>query len=239
MTQNDKDPWTQIKAQFEKVSEIDNEPPTPEEASLSIMARMRRQLGEITLEEAMQRSSQETQLANAYFEGEAAGDDQEFKDKLGHLADVYLDKPPEVVYHPGSAQHVSAAEAFPEARVIFTDIDGDVEHDFIQRNIDIESKDRDGHPYEFYRADLHSFSLPEGLEADVVISMNTPSFTKEELDSVVRIGGIVLEGDTRKGDEWGADATSSIADYAGYERLERFAMSGDSQNVFFLYKRTY
>lgn len=236
-TGKDEDPWAGVMRALKADAsddEVGNEVVASSDESL--LGQLRREMGEEhTPRDKAQKSEMvpDRGLKGSNLELDANG--REFVEMLRGVANKYLDRAPEVVYHPGSAQEVITAEAFPDARTIFTDIDGEVEHDFLQHNIEVDSG-IPGRKYEFYRADLHSFRLPDGQMADLVISMNVPTLTKEELDELVRVGGVIIEGDTREGKEWGFEhATSAMGSYSGYIPVEKLALSNDE--IFFVYRR--
>lgn len=236
MDRGDINPWRKVAAGNQNTDPAESYRALP--GDISPLNAMRVELGEMGLEEALARGhSGDLEHTETYFQGETESDDREFKEMIRDVADKYLDGPPDVVYHPGSGLHLSAAVAFPDARAIFTDIRGEVEHEFVQRNMNAKVPGSEAGIYEFYRADLHQFSLPEGIKADLVISMNTPSFKEDELNNVLRIGGVVIESDTRDGEEWGVDVTSAVADYSGYELLDTITTPGNPLGVFFVYRR--
>ncbi|MGH7237618.1 MAG: hypothetical protein ACREGF_03730, partial [Candidatus Saccharimonadales bacterium] len=102
-----------------------------------------------------ERTGAEQEQARSPLQGELEGDDDSFKEGLRLIVAENLCEPPKLLYNPGSGEHVSLASAFPTARTIFSDTSGDVEHRFIQHNIN-----RPDRKFEFYRADMHTFRLP-------------------------------------------------------------------------------
>lgn len=229
---NNNDPSEQMHDNLSQIGEVSS---SNSSEGLSRLDRFRMEIGELSVEEALERAKNRSETPQQHaFEGESVDDDVAFKTYLQEMAAKYLDDAPRVVYHPGSGGHVSAAEAFPGARTIFSDVDGDVESAFLQHNIHVASGKKDK-PYEFYRADMHTFRLPDDVRADLVIEINTQYFTEGELNAVVRVGGIVIEADTREGDVWGHDATSRIKDFKNYTLLKTSALDNE---VFFVYKRT-
>lgn len=212
---------------------IDKDITIPPSEQSDAMRRMRIELGETSLSNSTGREDD----GEMPMLGERGSDDSEFSQLLQETAEKYLPSKPAVIYHPASGEHVTAATAFPDSRVIFSDSDGEVQHRFSQHNLDVTGGKKDGRTYEFYRGDMHTLDLPDGIKADIVICMNAPSLTKDELDKLLAVGGIVIESDTRESDEWGGEnATSAIAKFDGYELLMTKHLDVGLE-TFFIYRR--
>jgi hypothetical protein len=161
-----------------------------------------------------------------HLDGEQLGDDELFKDTLKKAIEAGLKDTPNVIYNPGSGTHVSIATLYENTRTIFTDKDGEVEHAFIQHNIDYPEN-----PFEFYRADMHRFELPEGLSADVTLIFNATYMTSDELDKVVAQEGIVLIND------WHGGATYMLENCPNYQFIARVEYNNNDSNALFVFKR--
>lgn len=118
-------------------------------------------------------------VLKGYLEGQFPNEDVEFKKQLVEIAAANSIEP-KVLYNPGSNRHVSLATAFPEARTIFADTDAEAMHEVA----------REG--FETYQADMHSFTLPDGLLADMVLILNAGFMTEQELDHVTKPDALVI-----------------------------------------------
>lgn len=115
-------------------------------------------------------------------EGMYEHQDKEFRTALQDIA-MSLDVVPEVVYNPGCDRHVTLATAFPKARSIFVDTDVDAVHDVSSGG------------FEAHVADMHTYKLPDGIKADIVLILNAGHMTEEELKKVTADGGLVIVND--------------------------------------------
>ena len=159
-------------------------------------------------------------------QGEQIEDDTEFKLAIAEAIRDTLDHSPEILYNPGSGMHVSLAKVFEGSRTIFSDVDGDVEHAFIQHNLD-----QPDDAFEFYRADMHSFKLPDGIAADVTLILNAGYMTEEELNDVVAENGIVIVND------WHSAATYMSENCPSYKLVKKVEYTDDSNNLFVFKKK--
>lgn len=188
-------------------------------SELSPLDQMRKELGE----EYLTRSEELPKTAQL---GEAYGEDVEFREALYTAVTDTLGYEPKTLYYPGSGEHVTLASAFPNARTIFSDTDGEVEHAFLQHNIDNPDS-----TLEFHRADMHGFKLPDELKADVTLILNAGYMSQDELDIVTAPRGIVIVNDWH-------DAYKYMQTYCpGYELVKQVDM-GHADNDLFVFKRT-
>lgn len=186
---------------------------------LTFMNELRKQLGE-PYEIGIPIDSQRPELL-----GENQYDDREFKAVLKRAVTSTLDYEPLILYNPGCGQHVSLATTFPDTRTILVDESGDVEHEYLQHNID--EPDR---MFEFYRANMHDFILPDNVLADVTLIFNAGYMTEAELDKVVADNGIVIVNEWHKAASYMWDNCPS---YVFADRVD----FGDKSNDLFVFKR--
>lgn len=161
-------------------------------------------------------------------QGELPEDDIEFKENIKYLADSTLDEPPRVIYNPGCGEHVSVATTFPDARTIFVDPDGNVEHRFLER----QTAPENDIAFEFYRDDMHTFILPDNLKADLLLLLNAEqTMTQEELNNVMQVGGVVAANN------WHGAANYIADECPNYQLTGRFSNGGDSSHELYAFKR--
>lgn len=192
------------------------------EAGVSILDAIREQLG-IVPEKVP--NDIKTPHEPGTLHGERPSEDVELKTALSE-ATKFLNRPVEVAYNPGCGESVSLVSVLPEARTILVDESGDVQHVYIQHNID--NPDR---PYEFYRDDMHSFTLPDGIKADLTLILNATYMTQGELNNVVAPGGIVVIND------WHSGATFMKAHCPDYQLLGSVDMGDPDVNDLYIFKR--
>ncbi len=158
--------------------------------------------------EDYERATRERNYLTNTLQGELSGEDIDFKDCIRTIVFKYLDgDEPIVAYNPGSGTHVSMAAGLPEgSRAIFLDNDGHVAHKFIQRNMGKDDSDK----YEFCWAEMEGFELPNNLTADLVLVYNAGTLSRESLDLVVKVGGIVAVND------WHGAASTMGESYPNY-----------------------
>jgi hypothetical protein len=153
---------------------------------------------------AEQDAARELLIQQGILQGEVTVDEN-LKQRLKIIAEATQIRP-KVVYNPGSGPEVAPAVVFPEARTIFLDIDPSVAHNL------------HGRGFEGYAGDMHNFTLPDGLEADIVLLLNTDSMTEPELDGVTRQSGLVIVNNYGLGtDGGGSDYMQSRC--PGYELI--------------------
>lgn len=121
----------------------------------------------------------------------------------------FLDRKVEFAYNPGCGQSVALVSILPKARTILVDQSNDVQHTYVQHNIDHPDRS-----YEFYRDNMHSFTLPDGLKADLTLILNAGYMTQEELNNVVASSGIVIIND------WHGGSTFIKTNCPNYQLLE-------------------
>ncbi|WP_459193222.1 hypothetical protein [Halosimplex sp. J119] len=92
-----------------------------------------------------------------------------------------FDRSPDVVYYPGSGHDVSPSAAFPDARVVYGDVDAAAMADL----------DRAG--YEAVGADAAGYELDSG--ADVIVFRNAGLLEEPVVGANLRPGGLVLAND--------------------------------------------
>lgn len=153
-------------------------------------------------------------------QGELNTDDVEFKSKIKEIALEFFGNKPILAYNPGSGRHVSVAEALPEgSRTIFVDDDGDIEHQFIER------KANGGKGYEFYRADMEKFELPDQLLADLVVIYNAGYLNETALDKVTKPGGLVVVNNYHKAADY------MLEKCPGYNVQKVFNIDNDNETL--------
>lgn len=157
--------------------------------------------------------------------GEAYGNDEDFKATLQAIAYRVLGRKPAVAYNPGSGEHVTLARAFPGSRVIFADVSGYVETAFIEHN----RRHPEEH-YEFYRADMHDFRLPEDVRADITLLLNAGYMTEDELDRVTALDGLVIVND------WHGTAQYMLERCPSYNLRTHIAMD-QPENDLYVFRR--
>jgi hypothetical protein len=210
----DNDPWKNV---FDAINDSSIRP-LVSDIDLTPLNHMRRQLGEAYSCEAVEPPFV-PQL------GESYGDDTAFECILRDSVEEILGREPLILYNPGSGEHLALAHAFPQARTIFVDGSGDVEHVFIQHNIDHPDT-----PYEFYRANMHAFRLPDNLKADVTLILNAGYMTQGELTNVVLKGGLVIVNN------WHGAASYMQENCDGYDMIKKVDLS-EAVNDLYIFRR--
>ncbi|WP_353633212.1 hypothetical protein ABSL23_00355 (plasmid) [Halobacterium sp. NMX12-1] len=88
---------------------------------------------------------------------------------------------PDVVYHPGSGHDVSTSEAFPDSRVVYSDVDAASMADLRRTG------------YEAHGADAVGYKVDDG--ADMLVFRNAGLFEEAVVAANLRSGGWVLAND--------------------------------------------
>lgn len=159
----------------------------------------------------------------AKLEGMYEYQDQDFRTALQDIASS-LGVVPSVVYNPGCSRHVTLATAFPEARSIFADTDIEAMHDVASGN------------FEAHTADMHTYELPDGLKADVVLILNASYMTDDELRKVTADGGLVIVNDHHDAAMYMQGECPNFELQAGISsKLNVHASDGDRNNKETLY----
>lgn len=186
-------PW---KKTNEPAESDDSEPPSPRRI-IHPFNSLRRYL-EIKRSQEISRSQEMVPSPeDIHFHGEAPDEDILFKTTVRQIIEENFAQPPHVLYNPGCGHHVSLASVIPEARTIFVDEDEFTAEDFLQYN-----KDHREQPFEFYRADMHSFRLPENLRADVVLIVNVECMTEAKLRKITNQHGIIIANNRNSAAEY-------------------------------------
>lgn len=216
------DPWKHIQENLERQSSV-----SEDRAEFSVAALRKALNAEhaplLVLLES--NASDTTEQGSILFQGKGTHEDVEFKAALREAVADSLSAKPKILYNPGSGTHVSLAELCADCRTIFTDINGDVHHAFVQHNIDNPDNE-----YEFFREDMHDFVLPDGELADVTLIFNAGYMTQSELNRIVSDGGIVIVND------WHGAATYMSANCPNYEQVKMVRYKNQSLDLF-VFKR--